>query len=139
MTDTNPAVGRHVVRIEWENVIDIPNSDGRQLGQTYYRGLFFHDGEVAQAWAMETFERSPLGGTQKGLTINTYADGSTTVMSFRGGKTALGEQARNGFDGSWEFVSGTGRFEGISGGGDYEGQAYDGIAYSNVAGNPRKK
>jgi len=137
MSIVNPAVGRHVVRVEWEKVIEIPNSNGRQLGQTYYRGLFFHEGEVAQAWAMETFERSPQGGTQKGLTINTYADGSSTVMSFWGNKTALGEEARNGFDGAWEFVNGTGRFEGVSGGGSYEGEAYDGIAYSNVVGNSR--
>ncbi|MBY6120385.1 hypothetical protein KUV64_14720 [Mameliella alba] len=136
MSTIDPSVGRHVVRIEREEVVDIPDDPGRQLGQTYYQGLFFHEGEVAKSWAMETFERSPGGGTQKGLTINKYRDGSTTVMSFQGSKTALEQHAENGFDGTWHFVSGTGRFEGISGGGTYEGEAFSNIAYSNVTSDP---
>jgi hypothetical protein len=129
------ANGRHVVRVERESVVEIPGDSGRVLGQTYYYGLYFHDDEVAQAWAMETFERSPGRGSQKGVTINLYRDGSTTVMSFQGGKSDLGEKSRNGFEGSWEFIGGTGRFEGIVGGGDYSGESFEGIAYSNVSGN----
>lgn len=135
MSNSSPANGRHVVRIETENIIDIPGTSGRQLGQTYYRGLYFEDGEVVQSWAMETFERSPEGGSQKGMTINTYKDGSTTVMSFEGDKSFVDIKTRNGFEGRWSFVGGSGRFANIKGGGTYEGESYDAIAYSNVSGN----
>lgn len=135
MSNSSPANGRHVVRIETENIIDIPGTSGRQLGQTYYRGLYFEDGEVVQSWAMETFERSPEGGSQKGMTINTYKDGSTTVMSFEGDKSFVDGKTRNGFEGRWSFVGGSGRFANIKGGGTYEGESYDAIAYSNVSGN----
>ena len=59
------ANGRHVVRVERESVVEIPGDSGRVLGQTYYYGLYFHDDEVAQAWAMETFERSPGRGSSR--------------------------------------------------------------------------
>lgn len=89
---------------------------------------------MAQAWAMETFERSRNGGSQKGITINSYRDGSTTTMSFEGAKSALGAASRNGFEGRWHFIGGTGRFAGIEGSGTYEGESFAGIAYSNVSG-----
>lgn len=135
MSNHTPANGRHVVRVERESVVDIPGDEGRQLGQTHYRGLYFQDGEVAQCWAMETFERSPGQGFQRGITINTYADGSTTVMHFEGGKASLSGEGRNGFEGTWRFNGGSGRFSGIVGSGTYEGESFEGIAYSNVTGN----
>jgi hypothetical protein len=129
------ANGRHVVRVEHEEVIQIPGSSKLTLGRTRYYGLYFHEDEVATCWAVETFERSPEGGSQKGYTINLYKDGSTTVMSFEGKKLALESKDRNRFQGTWTFVSGTGRFADIKGGGDYEGESFEGIAYSNVSGN----
>jgi hypothetical protein len=138
MSMSNAANGRHVVRIERESTVEIPGSSGRTLGQSYFYGLYFQDDEVAQAWAMETSERSPGRAFQKGLTVNVYKDGSTTVMSFQGATAEGGEDDRKGYDGSWEFISGTGRFEGISGGGEYHSETFEGIAYSDVSGNVGK-
>ena len=135
MEKNAPANGRHVVRIEDENVIDIPGEEGRQIGQTYYYGLYFTGDDVAQAWAMEAFERSRDGGSQRGITINRYSDGSTTIMAFEGGKLAAQGAADIDFDGTWRFIDGSGRFDGISGGGTYVGEAFQGIAYSNVSGS----
>lgn len=129
------ANGRHVVRVEHEESIAIPGSDGLVLGRTRYYGLYFHEDEVATCWAVESFERSPQGGSQKGFTVNLYKDGSTTVMAFEGGKKKIDSESRNTFEGGWRFVSGSGRFAGLEGGGDYEGESFDGIAYSNVSGN----
>ena len=130
------ANGRHVVRVEHEESVEIPGSEGLVLGRTRYYGLYFHDDEVATCWAVESFERSPGGGSQKGFTVNLYKDGSSTVMAFEGGKAKLGTESHNRFEGGWNFVSGTGRFAGIEGGGQYEGESFDGgIAYSNVSGN----
>jgi hypothetical protein len=129
------ANGRHVVRVEHEESMDIPGSQGLVLGRTKYYGLYFHDDEVATCWAVETFERSPQGGSQKGYTVNLYKDGSSTVMAFEGRKSKLGNESQNKFEGGWQFVSGTGRFAGIEGGGNYEGESFEGIAYSNVSGN----
>jgi len=129
------ANGRHVVRIESQESTEIPGTDGVVFGQTRYYGLYFHEGEVATCWAIESFERDRTRGSQKGYTINLYQDGSTTVMAFQGEKAMLDARARNRFDGTWSFVSGTGRFAGIQGGGAYEGESFEGIAYSNVSGN----
>jgi hypothetical protein len=134
MSFSNAANGRHVVRIETEHLQGIDGT-GLVLGQTRYYGLYFQDGEVATCWAVEAFERHPGGGSQKGFTVNRYADGSTTVMAFEGFKSTLDEAARNHFRGSWQFVSGSGRYHGITGGGEYEGESFEGIAYSNVSGN----
>lgn len=135
MSESKAANGRHVVRVESQDITNLPGGVGLTLGRTRYYGLYFQDGEVATCWAVETFLRTPGGGEQKGYTVNLYKDGSTTVMSFQGGKSALEERDRNAFAGTWNFVSGTGRFKGISGGGDYEGESFEGIAYSNVSGN----
>lgn len=129
------ANGRHVVHDEHEESTEIPGSQGLVLGRTRYYGLYFHESEVATCWAVETFERSPQGGSQKGYTVNLYKDGSSTVMAFEGGKSRIDGESRNTFEGGWRFVSGTGRFEGIVGGGDYEGESFEGMAYSNVSGN----
>ncbi len=134
MSFSAAANGRHVVRVESETVQEIPDSD-LVIGQTRYYGLYFQDGEVATCWAMESFERSPTGGSQKGFTVNRYKDGATTVMAFEGSKSLLDAAARNRFKGTWHFVSGSGRYDGITGGGEYEGESFEGIAYSNVAGN----
>lgn len=133
MDSSKAANGRHVVRIEREEVTDLP-AGGLSLGQTAYYGLYFHEDEVAQAWAMETFQRGPEGGFQRGLTINLYADGSSTTMAFEGAKTLM-DEGTNAFDGTWSFVTGSGRFAGITGGGSYDGRSFEGIAYSNVSGN----
>ena len=135
MPASNAANGRHVVRIEAETVQDVPGAAGFVLGQTRYYGLYFEEAEVATCWAVEAFERRPGGGSQKGFTVNRYQDGSTTVMAFEGAKSALDEASRNRFRGTWRFVGGSGRYDGITGGGEYEGESFEGIAYSNVVGN----
>jgi hypothetical protein len=132
------ANGRHVVRIERSDPVSTPGAPGHLLGTTYYYGLYFHSGEVATCWAVESYQRNPMGGSQRGYTVNLYKDGSTTVMTFQGEKAALETKERNRFDGTWQFVSGTGRFEGINGGGTYEGETFEGIAYSNVSGTAKK-
>ena len=135
MSISSAANGRHVVTIEDEDVTPASGGAGVVLGRTRYRGLYFQDDEVATCWAVESFQRSPDGGAQKGFTVNLYEDGSTTVMAFEGDKKVREADDGNRFRGTWSFVSGSGRFEGITGGGDYEGRSYDGIAYSNVSGN----
>jgi hypothetical protein len=138
MSMTKAANGRHVVRIERSEKVEIPGAADHLLGTTYYYGLYFHDDEVASCWAVESFQRVPGGGAQRGFTVNLYRDGATTVMAFEGDKSALDNKDRNRFDGTWRFVSGTGRFQGIEGGGTYEGETFEGIAYSNVSGTAKK-
>ena len=134
MANSKPANGRHVVRIEHTEFFEIPSGAGIELGRTRYYGLYFHEDEVATCWAVESFERSPGRGSQKGFTVNLYSDGSTTTMAFEGDKSVLDEKNRNRFRGTWRFISGSGRFAEIQGGGTYEGESFEGIAYSNVIG-----
>jgi hypothetical protein len=139
MSISSAAKGRHVVRVEHQEALPIPGDAGLTLGRTRYYGLYFHDDEVATCWAVESFERSAAGGSQRGYTVNVYADGSTTVIAFAGGKSALEPAEHTSFRGTWQFVSGSGRFEGITGGGDYEGESFEGIAYSNVSGSAARR
>ena len=76
------ANSRHGVHVEREDSVTISGDARLVLGHTRFWGLYFHDDEVATCWAVETFERSPDGGTQKGYTVNRYKDSSTTIMSF---------------------------------------------------------
>ena len=60
---------------------------------------------------------------QTGSSVLTAADGSSLSMEFEGAFVPGPTPADATFSGSWNTVSGTGRFEGVSGGGTYDGSA----------------
>ncbi|HEX4998795.1 MAG TPA: hypothetical protein VFY29_11245 [Terriglobia bacterium] len=59
-------------------------------------------------------------GAQTGMPTFTAADGSTLTISLEGAFTPAGPQDIT-FSGVWTAISGTGRFEGVSGDGTYDG------------------
>jgi len=138
MSISRTANGRHVVHVDHVETVSPFDKVEVIIGHTRYSGLYFQEDEVARAWAIETFQRGPGGGRQKGFTINLYSDGSTTVMSFEGEKSVQSDPAKSRFTGRWTFVDGGGRFAGIKGGGAYEGESFGTMAYSNVSGQASK-
>ena len=61
-------------------------------------------------------------GHQTGTSTLTAADGSTLTLSFEGTDIPTGPQDF-AFFGEWTADSGTGRFQGVQGGGTYDGTA----------------
>jgi hypothetical protein len=59
-------------------------------------------------------------GSQHGYFVNTHPNGDRTIGTFGGQVTTAGEQIT--LSGEWQFTGGTGEFEGIEGGGGYNGR-----------------
>ena len=57
-------------------------------------------------------------GTVEGYCQNTYEDGSTTIAKFQGALEPL-EGKRSTGKGTFSYIKGSGRFEGIKGGGSW--------------------
>jgi hypothetical protein len=64
-------------------------------------------------------------GIQTGTSTLSAPDGSTILISFKGTSVPTGPDPDDpfNFQGTWEVESGTGRFQGQSGDGTYEGSA----------------
>lgn len=81
-------------------------------------------------------------GAQTGTSTLTAADGSTVDISFEGMSFPGSTPDAVTFEGDWTVVSGTGRFQGESGSGTYEGSAAGpiGVLYLNgTLSNPGKE
>jgi len=59
-------------------------------------------------------------GTQHGYYVNEHADGDRDCGAFEGKVTMAGDQAM--IDGTFTFTSGTGKFKGIRGNGNFKGR-----------------
>ncbi len=110
----------HSVKAEWTKVGDV---DGHVIGFFENGGLGFETGgEVTTAVVKGTFDSIKGTGTHQGYLTKTWSDGSTYTASFEGrskpdGKLRLSE-------GTFTYVSGTGRFKGIKGEGTYRSTRY---------------
>jgi hypothetical protein len=64
-------------------------------------------------------DRTKGVGSTEGYAIWTYPDGSTITTKEKGGSTSAGpgKTGAGEGEGTWTFVSGTGKFQGIQGGG----------------------
>ena len=89
--------------------------EGRRFGVMQQRGMaFYQDGTVSRLDAWLTYE-SDYGNTKyRGLVLYTFPDGATQAADFEGEGAAVGRQK-----GTFTFINGTGRFEGIKGGGTF--------------------
>jgi hypothetical protein len=110
--------GRHVTQISKIDVVKVDDVEGHVIGILQRRGLDFKNGEIGiyRNWAY--FDVIKGKGTATGYSQVTYEDGSTTFATVQGtlepleGKRATGK-------GTFTFVRGSGRFEGIKGGGTW--------------------
>ena len=111
-------------------------SEDKSTGAGTYRtqGLtFLEDGTVATYVSQGAFSYSGKGSWHTGYSVRTYPDGSTTTGHFTG-------QSREGtapleveWEGTAQFVDGTGRFEGATGTGTYVGGRYaNGMSVTEV-------
>jgi len=115
--------GRTVYHFNKVEVIKVGDVSGHIVGVAEGSGLNSLDnGEVAAYSNKITFDYVDGSGTFEGYGVNTYEDGSVTVVKAQGTTTALPGGKVSLFKGTYSFLKGTGRFEGIKGSGSLTGK-----------------
>ena len=128
----------HVVKAEMFEVGDV---EGHYIGAYERKGLAFHDkGEMAIQFCKGTFDSSGGITSYQGHSILHFEDGSTVSMKYQGkSKPDPGGKMRTS-EATFEFTTGTGRFEGIKGKGSFSGmeprflKGFKGYAYFDFTG-----
>jgi hypothetical protein len=105
------------------HVIKVGDVEGHIIAVYERRGLALVDGEVTTFLNRAMLDMTKGKGTAEGYVTYTFEDGSTTVSKFQGtlapseGKTLTAE-------GTFIFIGGSGRFEGIKGDGKWTAKSY---------------
>jgi hypothetical protein len=108
----------------------IDDQEGHIIGIFERKGLMVHEnGEVANELNKGFFDSVKGVSKYQGYCLQTFKDGSTMMMKHQG-TINKGQFA----DASFEFIKGTGRFEGIKGQGTYTGQNYESFNYLQFTG-----
>jgi hypothetical protein len=101
------------------HIIEVGDVPGHILAAYEAAGLvFIENGEVATLSSRGMIDYTQGSGTAQGYNLHTYEDGSTTWSKWRGTATAA-PGGKTSTEGTWEYVKGTGRFEGIQGAGTF--------------------
>lgn len=109
----------HMTKVEVIPVGDVP---GHITAVADARGLtFIENGEVATFANKIMFDVTNGSGPHWAYSVTTFPDGSTRVWKAQGTTTALPSEEST-FEGTITFIKGTGRSEGIQGGGTYTGK-----------------
>lgn len=97
-------------------IIPIEDVEGHMVGLYQRKGqALFENGEVANETTCATFDGIKGKGTFQGYSILTYEGGSTIVFKHQGNMWKIQGGKFRLEKGSGEYVSGTGKFEGIKG------------------------
>ena len=109
----------HFFKVERIEVGDVP---GHVVGVADGRGLVsFGTGEVATQLTKLLFDYTNGSGPFQAYNLITYEDGSTKISKVQGRTTAQASGVST-FEGTYTFIKGTGRFEGIQGTGSFTGK-----------------
>ena len=111
-----------VSMIEKIERVQVTGVEGILIGVIDRKGLSkFENGEIATMACRGTFDTKK--GFQ-GYSTLTFEDGSTVVMSWKGPRDMVPPGgAYGGYSAPFEYVKGTGRFEGIKGSGSFSAKA----------------
>lgn len=118
----------NTVEVKWreafvtvENTrMEVPSVKGYTLGVMEQRGFaFYENDEVATINAWLTYESKGRDAVYRGYLLYTFRDGATQVAHFDGAGDVVGTQR-----GTFTFIKGTGRFEGIQGGGTFTAEGF---------------
>jgi hypothetical protein len=111
---------QHVTKAHAIEVGDVP---GHNLFLIEQGGLFFQeDGQVATVSVKGLADFIQGSGPALGYFSYTYEDGSTTYGKYKLTVTAAPGGKTTSWEGTFEYIKGTGRFEGIKGGGTITGK-----------------
>ncbi len=116
--------GRSVFRMTKKEEIEVGDVPGHVVGVIEDKGLtFYENGEIATMSNVFTFDNTYGIGTAQGYSIYTFEDGSTQVHKWQESWTEEGL-----CKGTYTYVRGTGRFEGIKGSGSFSGKFFESVA-----------
>jgi len=106
-------VSAYIINME---LIPIGDVQGHAVGYNHRKGLvYFENGEVATYTYWGTLDLIKGKGPFKGYSIFTFADGSLIVKRMQGTLEPGPKLLPISVKGTGEFISGTGRFQGIKG------------------------
>ncbi len=131
LVSTTPAVAkkekvktRNVSQITKMHVIKVGDVDGHIIAVYERRGLaFFVDGGVGTYLNRGMFDMTKGKGTAQGYVTHTFEDASTTNSTWQG-TIAPREGKRLAAEGTYTYIGGSGRFEGIEGGGKWTAKSF---------------
>jgi hypothetical protein len=103
--------------------IEVGDVAGHSIFLYEQTGLFFQeDGQVASLSVKGISDYTQGSGPGHGYMLLTYEDGSTTCINWKLTATAAPDGKTASWKGTFEYTKGTGRFEGIKGGGSITGK-----------------
>lgn len=114
---------RSVSQITKMDVIKVGDVEGHIIAVYERRGLAFLDGEVATFLNQGMLDMTKGKGTGEGYAMYTFEDGSTTVSKWEATLAPI-EGKRITAEGTFTFIGGSGRFEGIKGEGKFTAKSY---------------
>jgi len=83
---------------------------------------FIEGGQVTTASSKGMSDYTEGRGQFQGYNLYTFEDGSTIWSNVRGTATPAPDGKTTWYEGTFEYIKGTGRFEGIQGGGSFTGK-----------------
>ncbi len=106
-------VSAYIINME---LIPVGDVQGHAVGYNHRKGLvYFENGEVATYTYWGTLDLIKGKGSFKGYSIFTFADGFLIVKRMQGTLEPGPKVLPISVKGTGEFISGTGRFQGIKG------------------------
>jgi hypothetical protein len=112
--------GRNVLYVTNVQLIPVGDVEGHNIYLLEAKGIAFWE-----PWGAALIKQSEIGdrtkgvGLSEGYAIYTFPDGSTITTKWKAGSTRAGSGKTGAGEGefTYTFVSGTGKFQGIQGGG----------------------
>lgn len=113
--------GRNIQNIQKVDTKPVGDEKGHVLGRYQAVGVtLLAEGGVASYVQVGTFNYTDGAGTHQGHIIYMFKDGSTRTIQYKGTTRPKRDPI---YKGTYDVVSGTGRFKGVSGKGSYTGVA----------------
>ena len=108
--------GQYVAEKTEVKAVKVGDVEGHVVGSFHETGLFFGLGseekEISTSFSGGTFDFVNQVGSVRGFTVNVFKDGST-LISQQEGKAKLDENKKQYLEGTYQCISGTGRWKGI--------------------------
>jgi len=132
----------HTLKAELKEVGDVP---GHMVGEVHAAGLGFFtkgpaSGQIATRMSTAQVDTVKGKGTFTNRIVYTFRDGSTLIHQATGTATPIDGGKRVVFEGTYEAISGTGKFAGVKGKGTFTGERLGspetgGDSYADFTGN----
>jgi len=111
---------QHTMKVDMVKMSDVP---GHVTGTSQNVGLvFFSNGEIATTRSTSMFDLVNGKGSITVNRVHNYQDGSTRLIKATGNAIPVDGGKKVAYEGTYEWIGGTGRFDGMMGKGTYKGE-----------------